>query len=481
MYSDAKKFITSTCLIASDIDKTLLNVGSKSEEGDFVLNVAPELLKIALAGTNIAVVTGNSFGEISSRFFRFLFNYLVRKSKIEVLSKFHFFCNSGGVYFHINDEDLKLLKNEGPGQQFFDLENPNSIKSKFIFKSYLDRTEINTSDIEKIKEVLEIVWNDYLSNLENNIMQYKAEYYIDKEPEKDSESVQYPINIALDGSDHVDIRYLYFEDRPKSTVQITLKPVLSWKYAVEPGKKINADIRKNLIDRIHERFDLLGLTSYTASAGGNSSIDVTKSKINKAYAIRFLVDHLGIEGNERKGEKFGSNVIYMGDEVLSGGGNDFPLTKIDGVLVLAVNKIPKHVPFKSRVIIPNPKSGPEATSLVLSLFNKNVKSELKRWERLNPQNDFPQKNAIKLFKEKWFSEKINGKIKNTFTENKLSTEELQILYTFITLIHRNDESAKKWTNILVNELDEIMEALDDNELERFSGIGSSYPKESIPD
>jgi hypothetical protein len=55
----------------------------------------------------------------------------------------------------------------------------------------------------------------------------------------------------------------------------------------------------------------------------------------------------------------------------------------------------------------------------------------------------------------------------------MSTEEFQVLYTFISLISRTDESAQKLTNILVNELDEIMEALDENQYDRISGIISS--------
>jgi hydroxymethylpyrimidine pyrophosphatase-like HAD family hydrolase len=251
-----------------------------------------------------------------------------------------------------------------------------------------------------------------------------------------------------------------------------MKPVLSWKHAIHPERKFNNDKRSEVINKIHKRFDQLGLTNYIASAGGNTSIDITKSKLDKSYAIRFLIDYLGIEGNERKGEKYGSNVIYLGDEVIAGGGNDFPLTKIDGVLVLAVNKIPRYVPFKSRVIIPNELTGPDASALVLSEFNHIVQLELTRWSAKRLEKEFPKKNAIQLFKEKWFLSKIKEKIDKTLVE-KMSTEEFQVLYTFISLISRNDESAQKLTNILVNELDDIMEALDENEFERISGIIST--------
>jgi hydroxymethylpyrimidine pyrophosphatase-like HAD family hydrolase len=475
MNIDAKIFITNPCLIAADIDKTFLNQGCINERQEFLLRLAPELLRLAASGINIAVVTGNSIKELSTRFLKFLFQYLEDNSGIFVLSRFHFFCNSGGVYIHIDEEDLKSIKKGNLNRMIFDSRNSNQIKSKFINREYLNKTYINDTDIVKIKDVLETEWINYANSLKANLEKYQDEYYINKEPGLNCESHKYSLENALNSSDHIDIRYLNFErDLPK-TVQITMKPVLSWKHAIYPDKKFNNDRRTELIKQIHQKFDELGLKGYSANCGGNTSIDITKSKLDKSYAIRFLIDYLGIEGNERKGEKFGSNVIYLGDEVLSGGGNDFPLTKIEGVLVLAVNKMPKYVPFKSRVIIPNDMTGPDASALVLSDFNNIIQRELLKWVNPITENIFPQKNAIQLFKEKWFSEKIKEKINNTFFEKKLPTEELQVLYTFITLINRNDESAKKWTNILVNELDEIMEALDEDEYERLSGIGSSHP------
>jgi len=477
METTAKLLITAPCLIAADIDKTFLKQGFVDERREFVQKLAPELLKVAYTGTNIAVVTGNSFKELSTRFLKYLFKYLEDNSEIEVLSRFHFFCNSGGVYFHFNEEVLKSIRKGKLNKIIFDSNYPNQIKSNFINAEYLNKTKIEHNDIEKIKNILDELWLEYSEDLKKNISKYQKEYFIKNNPPKKSESFKYPIDLAFNEAEHVDVRYFRYENDIPVTVQITIKPVLSWRHAINPKNKFNNDLRNRLINSIHERFDKIGLTNYTARTGGNTSIDITKSKLDKSYAIKYLIDHLGIEGNERKGERFGSNVIYMGDEVISGGGNDFPITKIDGVLVLAVNKIPKYVPFKSRVIIPNELTGPDASALVLSEFNHIVQKELTKWTGRITNKKFPKKNAIQLFKEKWFSDKIKEKISNTFFEKKLSTEELQVLYTFITLINRNDESARKWTNILVNELDEIMEALDKSEYERVSGIGSSYEKE----
>lgn len=469
MNTDPKTFITNPCLIAADIDKTFLNKGCIDEKQDFFTQLAPELLRLAIFGVNIAVVTGNSIKELSTRFLKYLIRYIENNSDIRILSKFHFFCNSGGVYFHFDEADLNLGKRGNAYKIFFDQKNPGQIKSRFVNKEYLEKTKIEQVDIEKIRGVLEIEWKRYVSDLKKNLKSYQREYYLNREPKSGCEFLKYPIENVLDGSNHVDVRYLNITDNILSTVQITVKPVLSWKHAVHPEKKFNNDIRCELINRIHKRFDELGLTNYIASPGGNTSIDITKSKLDKSYAVNFLIDYLGIEGNKRKGEKYGSNVIYLGDEVISGGGNDFPVTKIDGVLVLAVNEIPRYVPFKSRVIIPNELTGPNASARVLSELNNIIQLELTRWSRKNLSKEFPPKNAIQLFKEDWFFRKIKDKIEKIF-EEKTSTEELQVLYTLISLISRNDESAQKLSNIIVNEIDEIMEALDENAYDQLSGI-----------
>lgn len=472
MNTDIREFITHPCLIAADIDKTLLNRGDKDEERiDFMRKLAPELAQIALLGINIAFVTGNNISQLSTRFIESLISTLEGISAAEALKNFHFFSNSGGVYIYFGNEDLKKYKKGRLGHLIFNGGKPNQIKSKFINREYLKKTQINPGDLESIKSILQNVWDEYVLDIKKNIKRYQKEYYIYKDPAPGSYSSKYPVDLAFDDQDHVDVRYLNFEENTNSTVQITLKPVLSWKHAVNPKNKFNNDIRTELINRIHKEFDERGLINYLASSGGNTSIDITKSKLDKAYAIRFLIDHLGIEGNIRKGEKYGSNVIYLGDEVISGGGNDFPVTKIDGVLVLAVNKIPEYVPFKSRVIIPYPSLfGPEASAIMLSEFKNIAQMELSRWSKRKIGKEFPQKNAIQLFKEKWFTSNIQRIIENKLVE-KISTEELQVLYTFISLIIRNDESARKLSDILVNELDEIMEALDENQFEGLNGIG----------
>ena len=114
-------------------------------------------------------------------------------------------------------------------------------------------------------------------------------------------------------------------------------------------KLFENDLRTILIKKIQDKLDSLGLNHYIARPGGRSSIDVTLEKVNKAYAMEFLIDKINLQGQTRLGKHFGSNAIYFGDEVIVGGGNDYPVTRIPGLLVIAVNPEKELIPFLSHV------------------------------------------------------------------------------------------------------------------------------------
>jgi hydroxymethylpyrimidine pyrophosphatase-like HAD family hydrolase len=475
----AKDIITKSCLIAADIDKTFLHQDFEKERNTFETYLAPLLAVAATDGTNLAVITGNSLEQLSTRFFRYLVEYFARNKQTELLSQFHFFCNSGGVYFCFERE--YFLRHRIPNNpqkiynHFLHLNRGFLIKEKFLDKIYISKTAIDFKTISIINKILTEEWNKYIDEIGKKEKKLKKQYYLDEEPPKDSNSFSYPYEDVKNMKDPIDLRELKYGKNSKYSVQITLKPVLSWRHARKQESAFNNDFRKKIIMSIHNEFKKHGLTNYTANPGGKSSIDITKSKLDKAYALTYLIDKLGIEGNELYGKKFGSNVLYLGDEVISGGGNDYSVTKIDGVLVLAVNKEPKFAPFKSKVIIPTTVTGPEASEAVMSIYNKDTREEIAKAAKRIAKGQYPKMNAIDIFKQNWFSEKIDAKIARIIDNPNISTSDLQVLYTFITLISRDDVSSKKWMNIMVNELDEIMEALDKIESERIAGIGSSHP------
>jgi hypothetical protein len=109
-----RKCITEHCLITADIDKTIL-AQTTGEHSHFLQQVAPKLINSAEMGMKLAFLAGNSMSQVTNRFLKWLLNYLCNTNSIQLLPQFHFFCNSGGVYFHFpNSNELitDLLINE---------------------------------------------------------------------------------------------------------------------------------------------------------------------------------------------------------------------------------------------------------------------------------------------------------------------------------------------------------------------------------
>lgn len=70
-------------------------------------------------------------------------------------------------------------------------------------------------------------------------------------------------------------------------------------------------------DRLREAAQAL-LPDLDVHSGGSTSIDITKRGIDKAYGIRNLMDHLGLEASE---------ILFVGDR-LQPGGNDYPVIAV---------------------------------------------------------------------------------------------------------------------------------------------------------
>jgi|GEM_PF-4671631 len=79
--TEARRLITERCLIATDIDKTLLNQEGDRERPDFLVSTAPELFRSAALGANIALLSGNRMGEIRARFLKWLVEDLWHKEE----------------------------------------------------------------------------------------------------------------------------------------------------------------------------------------------------------------------------------------------------------------------------------------------------------------------------------------------------------------------------------------------------------------
>ena len=336
---EAKRLITARCLIAADVDKTLIDQSGDrdSERRTFLKKIAPNLTEAARMGTHIAAITGNSMHQLSSRFFRWILRELVNDRDITPLANFHLFCNSGGIYLHFdpNDEIFNVMSNKVRKREAdfdeimrgFVLENGSdnaSIHPRFIDTSYLGQTTIAERDVQILTKILEDVATEFQNKLIHNIEAYHKDYLINS---KNSENNQKNIGGKANGILYelfdktgrpifpsVDTRYIqYGLDEPykSASVQITVSPILSFRHGKDPATLFGKDFRSELTQAIQAELDRNGLNQYVARPGGRTSIDVTLEKVDKAYAMEFLIDRLNLQASSRMGKEFGSNAIYF--------------------------------------------------------------------------------------------------------------------------------------------------------------------------
>lgn len=460
----ARRLITEKCLIATDIDKTVLiqGLGFDEERAEFLIKIAPQLLSAARYGINLALLTGNSMHELSSRFLRGLIDHLVHTNRLSLLNQFHFFCNSGGIYAHFSNQD-ELLK------PFFSQVCDDSIKVKvfesltkvsdgklairpcFIDPTYIERSRLPEQDIEIISSILEEAAASYMEDLEAGINSYRECYDVQKVTE--SGKLVYPT---------VDARFVEYgsaETAQNASVQVTLKPILSFRHAFDSVQFVSKDLRTKVIGTIQKKLDEKGFSQYVARPGGTSSIDVTLEKLDKAYALEFLIDRLNLQGTAHLGQKLGSNAIYFGDEVIVGGGNDYPVTRIPGLLVFAVNFQQELIPLLSHVFVPSAiLVGPDATAEVLTDFNKCAYRLIRDYVRRcqNGERNPKTRTALEALKKEIFANRIVDKISKLKGTDHHSVEDWQTLHAFVTLMSRKDPVARQWLTLLINELDAIM-------------------------
>jgi len=81
-------------------------------------------------------------------------------------------------------------------------------------------------------------------------------------------------------------------------------------------------------------------------------------------------------------------------------------------------------------------------------------------------------SALDAFKEELFKKRIIEKL----TKADLKEQNWQTLNAFVSLMCREDESAKRWLEILVDELDSIMIHLGDSSHQ--SAYGTSHPSDA---
>lgn len=483
--SEARRKIAAPCLIAADVDRTIL-AQTESERSHFLKHVAPQLVNSARLGMKLAVLTGNSMSQLTERFLKWLLDQLCLTNELALLGQFHFFCNSGGVYFHFPTTDRHIAASIEPppdkrtrvSQKVLELlteggdDKSRVVRPRFVDATYLARTQLPPAESAAIAAILSKCGQSYYGELVEQRNEFSKSYDLAKVSTGD--------DLKPPTVDPRPTKYAKGPGTLLATVQLTLKPVLSFRHGLTEdlcAGLFENDLRTAVIKEIQGELDAAGLGHYEARPGGRSSIDVTLEKLDKAYAMQFLIDHLNLQGHARLGQRFGANAIYFGDEVIVGGGNDYPVTRIPGLLVFAVNPDKALIPFLSHVFVPSSiLEGPEATAAVLTELNTIARSSLMTFgEGDDGPHIWPRRGTVlDRFKIKIFGERIQNKITSLRGSGKLSPDDWQVLHALVTLMHRDDHAARHWLAILVDELDAIMTQVTETPKGRLLAIGTSH-------
>jgi hydroxymethylpyrimidine pyrophosphatase-like HAD family hydrolase len=325
---------------------------------------------------------------------------------------------------------------------------------------------IPEADAVRIGAILNAAAGRYLAEVRANRAHYEGIY--DLGPVSHGEDLLDPV------ANSRTVRYRTHE--PKSAaVQVSLKPILSFRHARNPKKSFGRDLRETVTRWIQADLDRHGLGHYVARPGGRSTIDVTAAKLDKAYALEYLIDHLNLQGLARHGQRLGSNAIYFGDEVIVGGGNDYPVTRIPGLLVFAVNADRELVPMLSHVFVPSAIfEGPDATAQVLRLYNACAEKLQTDGGHRGMSRRRPR-TALEALKQEIFTSRIREKIATQSLTDHLSVDDWQVLHAFVTIMCRDDPTARQWLSILIGELDAIMTQLAVTKPGSQRALGWSHP------
>ncbi|MGA2173527.1 MAG: hypothetical protein ABSH38_00950 [Verrucomicrobiota bacterium] len=185
----ARRLVTEKCLIATDVDQTILaQTKDRLEERlTFFRQLAPQLVEAARLGGHVGFITGNSMHELCSRFLDLLVEPLCYTGDLKVISRFHFFCNSRGIYFHfpstVVDQAIQRTA-EHPGRLRNNFWHAITISkgselhvhSQFVDSGYVTRSLIPSSDSTMIDSVLRKVAQSYVQDLNSRRQDYEQKY-----------------------------------------------------------------------------------------------------------------------------------------------------------------------------------------------------------------------------------------------------------------------------------------------------------------
>jgi hypothetical protein len=466
-------------LIAVDIDDTVARRGDQQEREHFQHEIAPRLTEILEHDMRLALISGNSMEQLCRRL-KWLVRFLCFVDKLRLLSHVHCFCNSGGVYARIPPDDEVLAGlisgNVTDSREAWEaLTVPSGrlrvLSPRYVDSAYLEKTKIQDDDAIDIHDILSQVAAGYCESLRGALGRELVDLW------RSSTSPGPGAAALFDEEGNacpplIDSRTVQHGPAGSNAlVQITLKPIASRRCFPRGLVARRDDIRPGIVSRIQALLELKGLDHYTARAGGRTSIDITRSRVDKAYALEFIIDRLYLA----HGREVGSRTLYFGDEVFANGGNDYSVLRIPGLLIFAVNADPTSAPFHHNVLVPSDvTSGPPACADVLARLAMELRRLSAERGRGIGQRETPAAtDAVEAFKAALFRGRCRDKFDRVAARG--NSFQLQCLHTFLTLLCRDDPTACKLLRLVTGQLDDIVDFALGPDSSMQAAIGASHP------
>lgn len=360
-------------VIAADFDGTLCSAYDDSGAA-FAKTVAPQLVKAASLGAHVAVISGSSVERLAPRLIAPLVSELCRQHALPLLNRFLFAFNTGGVLARASLSDLAALLehpyNDAQPTRVLDWLCPldsagrRTLRPQVVSSEHINRCRLEPDPDRRmqteatVEHILRDVGQSYFADLLTH-------------PALRSSS-----DLTLVSDDNgrltpprIDIRRIsHAEDSSPAVMQMTLRPLLTNGLRALPAEHTVADPRAQATAEIQRRLNEAGLGHIAAREAGRSSIDVAPRNIDKAVAMRSVLDVLDVSAAES---------CYLGNEVFAG--NDRALMTVPGLTVVAVGGCGDHPsppPLASIVQPPPTLSGPRASTHVLQTFIDVAEGEI---------------------------------------------------------------------------------------------------------
>ena len=108
--AEARRLVTERCLIAADIDKTLVEqLKQQDHERKFLLGGdCSRTHSCRTPRCASSLYHRKQYDRTQRSVFFWLIEQLCFAGAMELIGRFHFFCNSGGIYAHIPSDDEAL-------------------------------------------------------------------------------------------------------------------------------------------------------------------------------------------------------------------------------------------------------------------------------------------------------------------------------------------------------------------------------------